>query len=199
MLADTALSQLSEQDQVQPRVQMLSTWLGNAMEEGRTALRSLRAPVIEKQSLESLLQDALDDCALSSKIVTRLQVEGEPAPMSVCVREEIYRIGYEAINNACVHSQAPHLSVVLRYASAFEMRVKDDGAGVDPKVIEQGRSGHFGLAGMRERARFLRANLAFKASPGEGTEVILSVPLSGLLEGARPSMWARFVRLLRGE
>ncbi len=198
MLADTALAQLDESDEVQPRVQMLSTWLGNAMDEGRMALRSLRAPVVENQTLEVLLQDALDDCAVSNNIETSFEIIGEPAPMSVCVREEIYRVGYEAINNACRHSSGDHVNVTLIYAETFQLLVKDDGAGIDPRIVEVGRSGHFGLAGMRERARFLNATLVLDSTPGQGTEVTLTIPRSGLLEEARPSAWGRFLRLLRG-
>ncbi|GAA3766832.1 sensor histidine kinase [Terriglobus aquaticus] len=199
MLADTALVQMSEHDQAKPRVQLLSTWLGNAMEEGRTALRSLRTPVIEQQSLASLIEDALDDCALSSKIITALDVAGEPTAMSVCVREEVYRIAYEAITNACLHSEGTRLDVLLTYGEAFELQVKDDGIGIASELVKEGRLGHYGLAGMRERARFLGAVLTFTGSPGEGTEVLLRVPHSRLLENARPSIWVRIARLIRGE
>jgi signal transduction histidine kinase/streptogramin lyase len=199
MLADTALSQLTEVDAVQPRVQMLSNWLGNAVEEGRAALRSLRAPVIEQQTIETLLQDALDDCALSTKVKTSFRVNGNPVAMSVCVREEIYRIGYEAIKNACRHANGTHLDVTLNYAQAFQLRVKDDGTGIDPLVANTGRSGHFGLAGMRERTRFLRAELTVNSAPGSGTEITLTVPHSVLLEEARPSKTTRLLRLIRGE
>ena len=201
MLADTALVQMSTQAsaEVRARLQMLSTWLGNAMEEGRTALRSLRTPVIEQQSLKNLLQDALDDCAMSGKITTDMKIVGEPASMSVCVREEVYRIGYEAINNACLHAKCTQLVVVLIYGEAFELQVKDDGTGIDSEFINEGRVGHYGLAGMRERARFLKASLTLKSSRGNGTEVLLRVPHSSLLENARPSVWSRFARLIRGE
>ena len=199
MLADTALVQMSTQDPAQARVQMLSTWLGNAMEEGRTALRSLRTPVIEQQSLETLIQDALDDCAMSGNITTEMKTVGEPTSMSICVREEVYRIGYEAISNACLHSEGTHLEVVLSYGDAFELRVKDDGTGIDAEFVNEGRLGHYGLAGMRERARFLKAKLTLNSSLGNGTEVLLRVPRSSLMENARPSVWARFTRLVRGE
>lgn len=198
MLADTALAQLNEQDEVKPRLQMLSTWLGNAMEEGRAALRSLRAPVIEQQTIESLLQDAVDDCALSGTMETSFELIGEPIAMSVCVREEIYRIGFEAINNGCLHSGGTNLKVQIVYAEDFQLRISDDGNGVDTKTLKEGRSGHFGLAGMRERARFLNAELAFTSSQGIGTEVSLTVPNSVLMENARPSKWSRLQRFVRG-
>jgi signal transduction histidine kinase len=178
---------------------MLSNWLSNAVNEGRAALRSLRAPAIEERSLETLLQDAIEDCTITSKIQTSFHLLGEPRPLSPCIREEVYRIGYEAINNACLHSDGTSLDVTVEYANDFRLRVKDNGGGIDREVLPAGRTGHFGLAGMRERASFLRASLVFTSLDGGGTEVILTLPREVLEEDNRPSVWTRFRRLLRGE
>ena len=105
----------------------------------------------------------------------------------------------EAITNACLHSEGTRLDVVLTYGEAFGLQVKDDGTGMTSEFVREGRLGHYGLAGMRERTRFLNADLAFTASPGNGTEVLLRVPRSSLLENARPSIWVRFARLIRAE
>jgi signal transduction histidine kinase/ligand-binding sensor domain-containing protein len=199
MLADAALSQLSNEDEIQPRLQMLSNWLSNAINEGRAALRSLRAPALEERSLETLFQDAIEDCTMTSKMQTSFQVLGEPRPLPPCIREEVFRIGYEAINNACLHSGGANLDVTLEYANDFKLRVKDNGGGIDREVLPAGRTGHFGLAGMRERASFLRASLVFTSLDGGGTEVILTLPREVLEEDNRPSVWTRFRRLLRGE
>lgn len=198
LLADTALSQLSDKDEIQPRLQMLSNWLGNAINEGRAALRSLRAPALEERSLETLLQDALDDCAMTSDIQRSFVVLGEPYLLPQGIHEELYRIGYEAINNACLHSRGTNLDVTLEYANDFKLRVKDNGEGIDRAVLHAGRTGHFGLAGMRERASFLRASLVFTSSDGGGTEVILTLPHEVLEEGNQPSVRTRIRRLFRG-
>ena len=76
--------------------------------------------------------------------VTRLAQEMHPI-----VRDEVYRIGYEAIRNADIHSGASQLEIELAYSRDLIMRVRDNGIGIDHSVAERGREGHFGLQWMR--------------------------------------------------
>jgi signal transduction histidine kinase len=96
--------------------------------------------------------------------------------MHPIVRDEIYRIGYEAIHNACVHSEGRILTVELVYGQNVLLRVWDDGKGLDMETLQSGRPGHFGLKGMRERAERIGAKLTLLTSPTGGTEVCLIVP-----------------------
>ena len=68
---------------------------------------------------------------------------GDAYEMHPIVRDEIYRIGYEAIRNACVHSGANQLDVELRYAHDLALRVSDNGIGIDPDIVDKGKEGHF--------------------------------------------------------
>jgi signal transduction histidine kinase len=72
--------------------------------------------------------------------------------MHPVVRDEIYRIGYEAIRNASTHSSGTRLDVSLTYGRDLTLRVADDGVGMESAMAERGKEGHFGLRGMRERA-----------------------------------------------
>jgi signal transduction histidine kinase len=92
------------------------------------------------------------------------------------VRDEVYRIGYEAIRNACVHSAGSRLHVELSYLDDLVLRVSDNGRGIDPDLAEKGKGGHFGVTGMYERASRLHGRLTISSSPGTGTEVKLVVP-----------------------
>jgi signal transduction histidine kinase len=88
----------------------------------------------------------------------------------------VYRIGYEAIRNACVHSEGSRLNVELGYLDDLVLRVCDNGRGIDPELAENGKGGHFGVTGMHERASRLHGRLTISSSPGSGTEVTLVVP-----------------------
>jgi signal transduction histidine kinase len=92
----------------------------------------------------------------------------------------VYRIAREALRNAAQHSQARHIEAELHYGErAFILRIRDDGVGVDAKVVRDGqRAGHWGLQGMRERAETFGAHLDVWSEHGAGTEVELSVPAS---------------------
>src|SRR5262249_39160942 len=92
------------------------------------------------------------------------------------VRDEIYRIGYEAIRNACMHSHGGRLDVALDYSADLVLRIADDGVGIDSATSAGGKDGHFGLQGMRERAARIGATLTVVTRSGAGTEIVLLVP-----------------------
>jgi signal transduction histidine kinase len=93
------------------------------------------------------------------------------------VLDEIYRIGREALANAFRHSIASRIEIELTYDSAgLQLRVRDDGRGIDQETLVNGMPGHWGLSGMRERARKVGGQLGFWSRPGAGTEVDLTIP-----------------------
>ncbi len=96
--------------------------------------------------------------------------------MHPVVSDEVYRIGYEAIRNACSHSGGNHLEVTLEYAHDLSLSVSDNGVGIDPDVLERGKESHFGLRGMRERAERIGSKLTLVSSPDSGTAITLVVP-----------------------
>ena len=101
------------------------------------------------------------------------------------LRDEIYRIAGEALRNAFRHAQARRIEVEIRYGERqFRLRVRDDGKGIDPEVLnEQGRAGHWGLPGMRERAERIGGSLEIWSELDSGTEVELSIPRRHRLRG----------------
>ena len=107
-----------------------------------------------------------------------VDVEGTPRTLHPIVRDEIYRIGSEALRNAFRHAEARQIEVELRYDERqLRLRIRDDGKGMDPKFLTaEGREGHFGLHGMRERAKLIGAKLTVWTAPESGTEIELSVP-----------------------
>ena len=94
------------------------------------------------------------------------------------VRDEVYRATGEALRNAFRHAAAQRIEVEIRYdEQQLRVRVRDDGKGIDPKLISaDGREGHFGLHGMRERAKLIGGNLTLWSELDAGTEVELSIP-----------------------
>ena len=176
MVADDALEQAGDPVRLRRAIEQLSVWLGQATQEGRAALNSLRTSTTEKNDLAGALRRAAETCQLRESAAATFSVVGDARDMHPIVRDEIYRIGYEAIRNACLHAEASRLEVELRYAHDLSVRVKDDGVGIDPVVIAEGKDGHFGLKGMRERADRIGANLTIVSSANTGTEITLVVP-----------------------
>ena len=109
---------------------------------------------------------------------------GEAREMHPIVRDEIFRVGYEAVRNACTHSGASQMEVEIRYAADLVLRVRDNGSGMDTEIADQGKDGHFGIRGMLERAARINGKLTIVSSPDAGTIVTLVVPGSIIFQSA---------------
>jgi signal transduction histidine kinase/ligand-binding sensor domain-containing protein len=176
LVADSALKQSTDSARMRATLEQLSVWLGRATEEGRAALNSLRTSATERNDLAAAFQRAIEECRIGSSVEASFSVVGEVSEMHPVVRDEVYRIGYEATRNACVHAQATRLQVELTYAEDLVLRVCDNGIGIDPVIVTEGKEEHFGLRGMRERALRIMAKLTVKTSTLSGTEIKLVVP-----------------------
>ncbi|MEI9978614.1 MAG: two-component regulator propeller domain-containing protein [Edaphobacter sp.] len=199
MVADDALDEPNDLMHMRHALERLSDWLGQAMQEGRAALHSLRASTTEKNDLAEAIQRVVGDCLVRGSIASSFIVEGQAEEMHPIVRDEIYRIGYEAIRNACLHSEATRMEIHLRYAQDLYLSVRDNGKGIDPEVLANGKAGHFGLQGMRERAIRIGGELSLSSSSEFGTRVELTVPGRVVFQGRKPmqSLFAMLKSIFR--
>ena len=176
LVAEDALEKSSDPIQMRRALEQLSVWLAQAVQEGRAALNSLRTSTMQKNDLAEAFRRATEECRLLSPIDVSFSVRGGSKEMHPIVRDEIYRVGYEAIRNACVHSRGSRLEVELKYGHDLAVKVRDNGVGIDPTLAEQGKVGHFGLQGMRERVARIGGKLIVSSSPDSGTEITVIVP-----------------------
>ena len=176
LVADDALEPSTDPVRMRRAMEQLSVWLGKATQEGRAALNSLRTTTTQTNDLAEALRRVTEDGLIPSSMAVTFSVIGDAREMHPIVRDEIYRIGYEAIRNACNHSGASQLDVELRYAHDLALRIGDNGIGIDPAVADEGKDGHFGLRGMRERAARIGGKLTIVSSATSGTDIKLVVP-----------------------
>jgi signal transduction histidine kinase/ligand-binding sensor domain-containing protein len=175
LVTDDALDAPKDPERAQRALERVSTWLGQAIDEGRAALSYLRTSTTETNDLAASLRRATQECPMRNPMNVEFSVVGAPRDLHPILRDELYRIGYEAIRNACLHSKGSRLEVTLQYAQNLSLRVRDNGVGIDPHVLEQGKSGHFGLHGMRERAARIGGRLTVLTSADSGTEVTIVI------------------------
>jgi len=154
-----------------------------AIAEGRDAIQDLRANPALASNLEHLLTAAGKELALSSSAEGqppdfRVMIVGTRQPLAPLLQDEVYRIAREILRNAFHHAHASHIEAEIAYDSQFfRLRIRDNGKGIDRNVLEQGeRLGHWGLPGVRERAKRIGARLKLWSEPGAGTEAELTVP-----------------------
>jgi signal transduction histidine kinase len=169
-----------------------------AITEGRDTVQGLRDSTVQTNDLaravDTLGEELAVDPANHSSPAFRITVEGEARNLHPILRDEIYRIAAEALRNAFRHAQAQHVEVEIRYDDQqFRMRVRDDGKGIDPTILSgQVPEGHFGLNGMRERAKLIGGDLTVWSEVDAGTEVELCIPAGIAYTNAqRGSWWSR--------
>jgi signal transduction histidine kinase len=162
--------------------------MGEVIEEGRNAVRGLRSSKSVSLDLEEAfarIQQEFHPANANGKAVGfRVIAEGQQRPLHPLLRDEVYRIGREAVINAFRHARANQIEVTLTYSSKqLRLLVRDDGCGIDTNFLRSGREGHWGLSGMRERADRMRAKFCVMSSASAGTEIELSVPGSVAFQG----------------
>src|SRR5262249_12830571 len=129
-----------------------------AITEGREAVQGLRSSMVITNDLAVAIQTLGEELAAQQTIPGAthfdVAVEGPPRDLNPILRDDVYRIAGEALRNAFHHAQARRIEVEIQYDKGYlRLRVRDDGKGVDSEVFSEGRSGHWGLQGMRERAK----------------------------------------------
>jgi signal transduction histidine kinase len=157
----------------------------DAIAEGRDAIHDLRSSAVVTNELAQAVtalgvelshppssQDSGQGCANFQVVV-----EGSPRNLHPFLRDEVYAIAREAIRNAFRHAQASNIEADITYhGNSFLMRIRDDGNGIDPEIVAEGRARHYGVCGMRERAKRIGGKLAVWTRTGAGTEIELRIP-----------------------
>ena len=172
-----------------------------ALDEGRHSIQELRSSLSAESGLDKVLITTAQELASFHQAENgsprfEVIVEGERRGLAPMVQEEIIRIARELLRNAFQHARADRIEAEIRYDSdIFRLIVRDDGKGIDPKILKDGgRPGHWGMAGVHERARGIEATLEFWSEAGAGTEVRLTLPAAVAYE--KPGSSTRF-RLFR--
>lgn len=167
-----------------------------AIAEGRDTVENLRGYSMVNTDMVQALTALGEELRPEKDTVApplRVFVQGQRRDLDPILRDEIYRIAREALRNAFNHAQAREIEAQLTYGnSQFLLHIRDNGTGIDPSVFDQGRrAGHWGLPGMRERAKEFGGKVKVWSEAGHGTEVELSVPASIAYgnSSVRPRFW----------
>jgi signal transduction histidine kinase len=159
-----------------------------AITQGRDAVQGLRSSVAVTNDLALAINTLGEELAAGetnpNAAEFQVEVEGTPRNLHPILRDEVYRIAGEAVRNAFRHAQADRIEVEIHYDERkLGLRVRDNGKGIDAKLLnEDDPPGHYGLRGMRERAKLLGGKLVMWSELDSGTEVELRIPASHAYE-----------------
>ena len=146
--------------------------------ESRDRIQDLRAVALAPAELSVSLAAVGRGLAGEDQGRFRCSVEGRVRSLGVCVADEAFQIGREAIINAFAHSGATAIELTVSYHDdRLALLLSDNGRGIHPDVLDNGGSpGHWGMPGMRERADHLSGHLEVRSELSAGTQVELLVP-----------------------
>lgn len=156
-----------------------------AIAESQDAITDLRPGSVTENDLGDLLRAVGKDLETAENGNVNgispsfgVIVEGERQTLSPILQAEVYRIACELLRNSFRHACACQVEAEVRYGDEhLRLRIRDDGKGIDPEVLMKGRrQGHWGLPGIKERAKQIGAQLDFWSEAGAGTEVQLRIP-----------------------
>ena len=177
MLRLQAVNKLLPEGKAKKQLEETMERADQAITEGRNAVHDLRLSTTETNELPEAVNAVGNELSANDNAAFDLLVEGAPRDLKPIIRDEIYRITREALRNAFKHAHARHIEAEISYGERlFRLRIRDDGDGIPPDILGRDRPGHYGLSGMRERAKQIGAELTVWSRAGSGTEIELMLP-----------------------
>ena len=182
-----ALDELAA-DQPPPMVSRLAeirALLDRVQEQIRRLSHELRPTILDDLGLLPALRFLCD--GVTSRSGLEIDLAGSThGPLPSDVETALYRISQEALTNVVKHSRGSHVEIHLdRSHDEVRCSIRDDGVGLDKKAVRRRRGeAGLGLTGIRVRLSAVGGNLRIHSAPGHGTELLVTIPLVELEEGA---------------
>ncbi|QNI32571.1 hypothetical protein H7849_00635 [Alloacidobacterium dinghuense] len=153
-----------------------------ALANGRDALHILRQKPFSRTDIENTLRDTAQSMT-GSKEAIRFAISGKERPIQALTGEEIVQILREALRNAIQHGVQSEIIIRSEYGEeSVTFVLRDNGPGIREEILREGKPGHFGIRGMRERAGRIGSSLTLNSSASTGTEWTLHVPAKNAYE-----------------
>jgi NarL family two-component system sensor histidine kinase YdfH len=166
-------------EQAQTTIQQAMDHTRATLAEARNAIYDLRLDTEREGNLVIAVQEEIEHFTDNTGIACTADIEAlSSIPPSL--HTHVLRMISEGLTNVARHAHAQHVWVSATYVSYHTdkkllIEVRDDGNGFDPEVVAR-QVGHYGLIGLRERARLMGGNLEIHSKPGKGTTLQLRIP-----------------------
>ena len=146
----------------------------SGVQETRRALKALRASPLDDLGLALAIRQLAESAAERARLGLEISVPETLPNLTPEIEQSIYRIAQEAIENAVHHANAQNVHVTFASQEKnLVLEIRDDGKGFD--TANHAPQGHYGLAGMTERAALIGGTLEISSQVGKGTRILLTV------------------------
>jgi signal transduction histidine kinase len=150
----------------------------DGLAESRRFLWALRPDVIRHEPLDQALSRVAGQWSEQSSLPAHLEVSGEAHALPAAIEATLLRAAQETLVNVRKHAHASQVNLTLTYMEdEVILDVQDDGTGFDPAATPPDSG--YGLISLQERAVQLGGSLQVESAPGEGTTVVLCLPVAG--------------------
>jgi PAS domain S-box-containing protein len=143
--------------------------------EARRLIAGVRLPILDESGIVEAVAHLVHEEGHEKgpKIEYRSRVDFDR--LDPTLENAIYRIAQEALTNACQHSKSEKIRVTLsQHGDRLRIEIWDWGVGFDPKAVPKS---HFGLEGIRQRARLLGGKCSIRSKVGKGTRIMVELPV----------------------
>lgn len=166
-------------------------FMQTSLREGRRLISGLRPPILDESgivlAIEYLIQEPQDPGQAEVEFIHDVQFHR----LTPLLESALFRITQEALTNARRYSKAQHIRISLVQGDGvIRLGIHDDGVGFDPRKVHEAR---YGLQGIRERSRLLGGGASIQSSPGQGTQVDVTLPILLAPSGEAESSWIEMV------
>ena len=149
--------------------------LRQANSEVRRLVAGVKPPILDDEGVLAAIGHLVHEQQFRNGTKIEFHSEVQFDRLVPILENAIYRIIQEGLANACQHSNSQKVEVELvQYDDHLRIGIQDWGMGFDPGTIQDG---HFGLEGIRQRARLLGGNTTVESTPGHGTSITVELPV----------------------
>jgi signal transduction histidine kinase/ligand-binding sensor domain-containing protein len=194
----TIANTIAKNDPVREKLETALDTAENLLVESRRRVSAIREPSTAPRVLSQAIEQTVAGASLAHPAEYIVKTEGIERPVQEVVQVDICDIVREAFINAALHASPKLVFITLEYLEeGIVVTIADDGVGIEPGVARKGRAGHFGIAGMRERASELGGTLYVGRREDRGTEVVFRLRRARAFSHRPCERWARMTTSIK--
>jgi PAS domain S-box-containing protein len=179
MFVETVQHDLQDRPQQQDKLSHALKLLRGSIDEARRLINGLRPPILEDEGLVAAIENLVEEMESTAGLEIDVKQDIRFGRIAPALEMAIYRTVQEGLNNVWQHSGSTKARVeLIQIGEEVRLVVEDWGCGFDPTKVGKR---HYGLLGVRERAKLLGGRARISSSPDKGTRIDVMLPLTDVL------------------